>query len=95
MSARFAASSRALFTDLQDGTSVLLHLDSKAYFELNETATFIWNTIASRGPLSVSEIASAAAQTFEIAPDMAETHIQTLLAALAAEALVDTTEAPR
>lgn len=93
MSARFAASSRALFTDLQDGTSVLLHLDTKAYFELNETATFIWNTVAARGPVSIGEIADAAAQTFEISAETAEAHIQTLLTALSAEALVDVTTA--
>ena len=34
-----------LFTDLGDGTSVLLHMGTRFYFTLNETGTKIWKTL--------------------------------------------------
>lgn len=54
-----------LFTDLEDGTSVLLHLDSKYYYTLNETGTIIWRTLMENEGVATTEIArSLAANVF-------------------------------
>jgi hypothetical protein len=52
-----------LFTDLEDGTSVLLHLDSKFYYTLNESGTAIWRALMDREGAEVKELAHALATT--------------------------------
>jgi hypothetical protein len=33
------------FTDLEDGSGVLLHLENKFYYSLNMTGSFIWKLL--------------------------------------------------
>ncbi|MDC3957516.1 PqqD family protein [Polyangium jinanense] len=37
---------QVLFTELDDGTGVLLHLDTKFYFTLNAAAVIVWKSLA-------------------------------------------------
>ncbi len=56
-----------LFTDLEDGTSVLLHLDSKHYYTLNESGTLIWRALMEREGSDEGAIAHQLADTvFEV-----------------------------
>jgi hypothetical protein len=52
-----------LFTDLEDGTSVLLHLDSKYYYTLNESGTIIWRALMEREGATAGELAQSLATT--------------------------------
>lgn len=36
---------QVLFTELDDGTGVLLHLDTKFYFTLNAAAVIVWKSL--------------------------------------------------
>jgi len=38
--------SQVVFTELADGTGVLLHLTTKFFFSLNPTSTFLWKLLA-------------------------------------------------
>jgi len=40
--------SQVVFTELADGTGVLLHLTTKFFFSLNPTSTFLWKLLAKR-----------------------------------------------
>lgn len=50
-----------LFTDLEDGTSVLLHLDSKFYYTLNESGTIIWKALMQQEGVSIETLAHSLA----------------------------------
>ena len=47
-----------LFTDLDDGTGVLLHLDSKYYYTLNETGSLVWRALVAHEGEGEAELAS-------------------------------------
>ncbi|MRG97892.1 PqqD family peptide modification chaperone [Polyangium spumosum] len=48
---------QVLFTELDDGTGVLLHLDTKFYFTLNPSAVIVWKSLAepTSGPSAIAE----------------------------------------
>ena len=52
-----------LFTDLDDGTGVLLHLDSKYYYTLNQTGAVIWKALAAQEGAGEAELAEQLAAT--------------------------------
>lgn len=52
-----------LFTDLDDGTSVLLHLDSKHYYTLNESGTLIWGALMQNEGVGEAELAQTLSST--------------------------------
>lgn len=43
---RIVTSPNVLLTELNDGTGVLLDLESKFYFTLNRTGVFVWKRLA-------------------------------------------------
>lgn len=87
---RFRASERALLTELGDGTAVLLDLDSKFYFTLNETAVFVWRLLSARGAPAPSreQLVAAVIAEFETDVAAAQTDLQSLLDELSREHLV-------
>lgn len=85
---RYQASERALLTELGDGTGVLLDLDSKFYFTLNETALFVWKQLADGEALAREQLAAALTSAFEVEPDAASTDLDSVLELLTRERLV-------
>lgn len=83
---RYQASERALLTELGDGTGVLLDLDSKFYFTLNETALFVWKRLSSGQ--SRAELIEALAAAFEVDAAAAGEDLDAVLELLAREKLV-------
>jgi hypothetical protein len=75
-----------VFTPLEDSEGVLLHLETKRYYTLNETGCRIWE-LATRGQTPV-EIARALAREYEIGADAARRHAEALLDELQAEQLL-------
>ena len=92
---RLRASERALLTELGDGTAVLLDLESKFYFTLNETAIFVWRRLAARDAPAPSraELAAAVTAEFETDAQTAEADLEALLEFLTLERLVSVTRA--
>ena len=87
---RYVVSPDAAFAALPDG-GVVLHLRTKRYFSLNETAAAIWSLLeASAAP---EEIVERLARTYEVDAAAAARSLERLLAELAREELV-TVESP-
>jgi hypothetical protein len=83
-----APNPQVLFTELDDGTGVLLHLDTKFYFTLNPTAVFVWKALSRAEVASIAAIAEAMAREFRVEPAKAERDVAELLAEMLADGLL-------
>ena len=83
-----APNPQALFTELDDGTGVLLHLDTKFYYTLNPTAVFVWKALSRAGAGSVDAIAEAITREFQVERSDAERDVAELLAEMLADGLL-------
>jgi hypothetical protein len=91
-----APNPQALFTELDDGTGVLLHLDTKFYYTLNPTAVFVWKALvrsdsasgSASASGSVAAIAEALSQEFQVDRAAAERDVAALLAEMLADGLL-------
>ena len=77
-----------VFTDLGGGEGVLVDLNSKQYFQLNETATLIWSAIA-RGT-TVPELVQELTNVYDVTPDHAQASVESAIRAFAANRVVRT-----
>lgn len=75
-----------LFTELDDGTGVLLHLDTKFYFALNKTGVFVWKAL-SEGP-DRSALAQKLTEAFRADIDTATRDIDAVIAEMLADELL-------
>jgi hypothetical protein len=57
---------RAVFTKLDDGTGVLLNLDTLRYYSLNRTGAALWQQIESSETFNSDDLLRATCQRFEI-----------------------------
>lgn len=73
-------------TTLDDEEAVLLDLETRRYYSLNETGARIWTLLKDDQP--VDAIAEALNAEWEISADDAREHIERLLAELEEEGLV-------
>ena len=64
-------------TDFDGGEGILVDLNTKRYFQLNETAMIVWKGIE-QGK-SVGEIAADFTSSYEVEPDHAAVSVQRLL----------------
>ena len=79
---------RCLLTELDDGTGVVLNLDTKFYFTLNATAIVLWKALSS-GPRTRSELVDSLVQEFDVAAEEASSDVALLVDELVAEGLVE------
>lgn len=79
--------SDVIVTELDDNEAVLLHLDSKLYFSLNETGLRIWKLLNQGSNLR--EISEQLYDEFDVSREKAEQCVITLANQLYAEQLVD------
>lgn len=79
---------QALFTELDDGTGVLLHLDTKFYYTLNPTAVFVWKALGSAPPRGLAGIAEDLTQTFRVERAEAERDVAHILSEMLADGLL-------
>lgn len=79
--ARVRSNPRCLLTELGDGTGVILHLDTKFYFNINDTGVFVWKLLAKQEH-SASEIAARLSDEFDVSPLDAERDARLLLTEL-------------
>ena len=66
---------------------LVLDLDSKQCFALNETAAFIWRLLET--PKSLEEIAQELHRTYDVGPLKAQTAVASLLDELLSQGLID------
>jgi len=78
---------QVLFTEIDDGTGVLLHLDTKFYFTLNATGVVVWKALAE--PVGdIDAIAARLAAEFRVTADVARRDVAAILESLVADRLV-------
>lgn len=77
---------QALFTELDDGTGVLLHLETKFYFTLNPTAVVVWKSLGEGA--SKGAIADKLTATFRVERDVAERDVTAILEEMLSGGLV-------
>lgn len=65
-------------TEFDGGEGVLVDLNSKHYYQLNETAMFVWRCLEDGHPLS--EILSKMTATYDVTPEQAAESVEKVLA---------------
>ena len=75
-----------VFTEMDNGESVLLHLETSQYFSLNQTGTLIWHEI--NAGRNLGEIGSELEKSFEVTSQDAAQSVITLVGELLSQKLV-------
>lgn len=89
MEQKIKAQESVVFTDLDDGSAVLLHLDNKFYYSLNETGSFMWQLIEKgAGALELDKLIEGLCGHFDVTPDQARSDAREFIEDLAKEGLV-------
>jgi hypothetical protein len=80
---------QVLFTEIDDGTGVLLHLDTKFYYTLNPTGVAVWKALGDRSAApSIAAIAERLSAEFRVGVEEARRDVDALLVELRADGLV-------
>ena len=82
---RYTASSEVLAAHLE-GEAVLLHMETKDYFRLNDTAAWVWKGLE-RG-LDRPALLASLLERYQVEPAEAEAQLDSLLADLARRGLI-------
>jgi hypothetical protein len=83
---RVSPDPNVVFTEMDNGESVLLHLETNQYFSLNETGTFIWHGI--REDCNLGEIGQKLEYAFDVIYEQATQSVIQLVDKLVSEKLV-------
>ena len=75
-----------VFTEFEAGEGILVDLNTKKYFQLNETGTLIWRALE-QGQ-SLEEIVGQMTAAYEVTPEHAAESVRRLLESLRAFKLV-------
>lgn len=70
---------RCLLTELEDGTGVVLNLETKFYHTLNATAVALWKALA-QGASTEQDLASRLSEEFDVTAEAALTDVKSALA---------------
>ena len=73
-------------TGFEDGEGVLVDLNTKRYYQLNETAMLVWQALEKNVPLH--EIVEEMTNTYDVTPDRARASLEKLIAELSSYNLV-------
>ena len=76
-----------IFTDLDGAEGVLVDLNTKQYFRLNETASLIWRGLAKGTP--VADIARELTEVYDVTLDHAQASVEASVARFVAHRLLD------
>ena len=85
-STKVSPDANVVFTEMENGESVLLHLGTNEYFSLNETGTLIWKGISDERNLG--EIGKELEKTFDVTKEQATQSVMRLVVSLVAQKLV-------
>ena len=66
-----------VFTEFEGGDAVLVDLDTKKYFQLNPTATFVWRGL--EGGKTPEEIVREMTAEYDVTPEHAAQSVERLL----------------
>ena len=75
-----------VYTDFQGTGGILVDLNTKQYYQLNETGSLIWRGLEKGS--SIDDIVSEMRSVYEVSPEQAQASIEKLLNALESRKLV-------
>lgn len=81
---------QVLYTELDNSEAVLLHLDTRLFYSLNETASRIWQLLSTGH--SLEEITDVIAAEFDVEPEKARADAARVFGELEAERLIRVTD---
>lgn len=76
---RVEKSSLTVFTPLDDGTGVLLNVDTLFYYSLNRTAVTLWKEIEARNPFVPDDLIPTLCERFEVDQEAARREITSFI----------------
>ncbi|HEU4390643.1 MAG TPA: PqqD family protein [Blastocatellia bacterium] len=65
----------AVYTPLDDGTGVLLNLDTLVYYSLNRTAAAVWQRIQEGKPVAFEDLVRRLVESYEVTETDARRHL--------------------
>ena len=65
-------SSSTVFTPLDDGTGVLLHLQTLWYYSLNRTAAAVWRLVEEKKVVAFEDLLNTTCEHFEVEREEAQ-----------------------
>jgi len=71
--------SQTVFTPLEDGTGVLLNLETRCYYNLNKTGAAVWRDLEAKGSRSLDQIVAAICKQFDVVEDAARIDLRAFL----------------
>ena len=77
-----------VFTDLEDGSAVLLDLDTKFYYSLNETGCCMWKVFENDGGTDVGKLVGELINEYNVEETQALRDVEEFVSTLAKEGLV-------
>ena len=83
---KYQPSPNAVFTQLSDSESIILDIETKQFYELNETGSFIWCLM--KDGMSPEEISVELEKEYDIEQGQAIIHVMDLLEELRQEKLL-------
>lgn len=84
---------KCLLTELEDGTGVVLNLETKIYHTLNATAVTLWKALE-RGVHEDADLANQLVGDFEVDPERALSDVTVALAEFEREGFLARTKTP-
>lgn len=84
--ARFSPHDHVIFTDLDGVEGVLVDLNSKQYYRLNETASLVWRGLANGTP--VAGIARETAELYDVTLEHAQSSVEAAIRSFIAHHLL-------
>jgi hypothetical protein len=83
ISMRIEKVSSAVFTPLENGSGVLLNLETLLYYSLNRTGVAVWKLLDEKSSIDLEDIAKSICQRFEVTEDAAEIDLRAFVEHLA------------
>lgn len=71
--------SSTVFTPLNDGTGVLLNLDTLFYYSLNRTGAAVWQQIESSDSKTLDDLIASTCERFEVNRDAARRDVSAFI----------------
>jgi 2-hydroxy-3-keto-5-methylthiopentenyl-1-phosphate phosphatase len=68
---------QVVFTDFDGNEGILVDLNTKKYYQLNETAMLVWKSLEKR--LTFGEIVAAMISAYDVSPEQATESVERLL----------------
>lgn len=88
MGKKFNAREEVVFTDLDDGSAVILHLETKYYYSLNDTGCFLWKLLDRPEGASEDELAGELNESYDVDLDRAREDVVEFIKELSDQGLI-------